>query len=110
MQRGTLINTGLQPGGDAVERDGNRFQRFPPCPSTQASGAILLYSTGAIHGFNNLAQADAKALAVVTPALLGPDFIKEAAAIVNAGGPPDVSKLSAVMSKHGLVAVMPGTS
>ena len=51
-----------------------------------------------------------KALAVVTPALLGPDFFKEAAAIVNAGGPPDVKKLNAVMAKHGLVAVMPGAS
>jgi len=52
-------------------------------------------------------QTDAKALAVITPALLGPDFFKAAAAIVNVGGPPDVKKLSGVMAKHGLVAVMP---
>jgi hypothetical protein len=57
-------------------------------------------------GFNNLKQTDVKALAVVTPALLSPDFFKEAAAIVNAGGPPDVNKLNVVMAKHGLVAVM----
>ena len=62
---------------------------------------------GAVHGFNNLGQTDAKALAVVTPALLGPDFFKETAAIVNAGGPPDVEKLKAVLAKHGLVAVTP---
>ena len=62
---------------------------------------------GAVHGFNNLKQADAKALAVVTPALLGPDFFKETAAIVNAGSPPDPEKLKAVLAKHGLVAVMP---
>src|SRR4029077_20808322 len=62
---------------------------------------------GAVHGFNNLKQTDAKGLAIVTPALIGPDFFKEMAAIVNAGGPPDIEKLKAVLAKHGLVAVMP---
>lgn len=59
-----------------------------------------------MHGFNNLKQVDAKALAVVTPALISPDYFREIAAIVNAGGPPDVEKIKAVMAKHGLVAVM----
>ena len=62
---------------------------------------------GTVHGFNNLGQTDAKALAVVTPALLSPDFFKETAAIVNAGGPPDVEKLKAVLAKHGLVPAQP---
>ncbi len=62
---------------------------------------------GAVHGFNNLKQTDVKALAIITPALLGPDFFRQAAAIVNAGGPPDVEKLKAVMLKHGLVPAMP---
>ena len=62
---------------------------------------------GAVHGFNNLKQVDAKALAVVTPALLGPAFFKETATIVNAGGPPDLEKLKAVLAKHGLVAITP---
>jgi quercetin dioxygenase-like cupin family protein len=65
---------------------------------------------GVVHGFNNLQQTHAKALAVITPALLGPDFFKETAAIVNAGGPPDLQKLKAVLAKHGLVAVMPPTA
>src|SRR3974390_278146 len=43
----------------------------------------------AVHGFNNLTQTNVKALAIITPALLGPDFFKEAAVIVNAGGAPD---------------------
>jgi hypothetical protein len=63
-----------------------------------------------VHGFDNLKQTDAKALAVVTPALISPDFFKEAAAIVNAGGPPDMEKLRVVLAKHGLVAVMPQNS
>ena len=70
-------------------------------------GESCFIPRGAVHGFNNLKQTDAKALAVVTPGLIGPDFFKEAAAIVNGGGPPDVEKLKAVMLKHGLVPAMP---
>ena len=70
-------------------------------------GETCFIPRGAVHGFNNLKQTDVKALAVITPALLGPDFFREAAAIVNAGGPPDVEKLKAVLLKHGLVPAMP---
>ena len=70
-------------------------------------GESCFVPRGAVHGFNNLKQTDVKGLAIITPALLGPDFFKEAAAIVNAGGPPDVEKLKAVMAKHGLVPAMP---
>jgi quercetin dioxygenase-like cupin family protein len=70
-------------------------------------GETCFIPRGAVHGFNNLKQAAVKGLAVITPALLGPDFFKEAAAIVNAGGPPDVEKLKTVLLKHGLVPVMP---
>jgi quercetin dioxygenase-like cupin family protein len=73
-----------------------------------APGESFFIPRGAVHGFNNLKQTAVKALAVITPALLGPDFFKEAAAVVNAGGPPDIARLNAVMAKHGLVAVPPG--
>ena len=72
-----------------------------------APGESCFIPRGAVHGFNNLKQTNAKGLAVITPALLGPDYFKEMAAIVNAGGPPDVEKLKLVMLKHGLVPVMP---
>src|SRR6058998_4097542 len=71
-------------------------------------GESCFVPRGAVHGFNNLKQTDVKALAIVTPALIGPDYFKAMATIVNTGGPPDVKKLNAVMAKHGLVAVMPG--
>jgi quercetin dioxygenase-like cupin family protein len=70
-------------------------------------GESYFIPRGAAHGFDNLKQVDAKALAVVTPALIGSEFFEEMAAIVNAGGPPDVEKLKAVMAKHGLVPVKP---
>ena len=72
-----------------------------------APGETCFIPRGAVHGFNNLKQEDAKALAVITPALLGPIFFKEVAEIVNAGGPPDLEKLKLVMMKHGLVPVIP---
>jgi quercetin dioxygenase-like cupin family protein len=76
-------------------------------PRDIGPGESCFVPRGAVHGFNNLKQTDAKGLAVITPALLGPEFFKEAAAIVNAGGPPDVEKLKAVMVKHGLVPALP---
>ena len=39
-------------------------------------GESCFVPRGAVHGFNNLKQTDVKALAIVTPALLGPDFFK----------------------------------
>ena len=76
-------------------------------PVDIAPGESCFIPRGAVHGFNNLKPVGAKALAVVTPALIGPDFFKEMAALVNAGGPPDLAKMSAVMAKHGLVVAMP---
>ncbi len=70
-------------------------------------GETCFIPRGAVHGFDNLKQEDAKALAVITPALLGSIFFKEVAEIVNAGGPPDLQKLRLVMTKHGLVPVVP---
>ena len=71
------------------------------------AGETCFIPRGAVHGFNNFGRQDAKALAVITPALLGPDFFREAGALVNAGGPADLGKLKAVLLKHGLVPVMP---
>lgn len=73
-------------------------------------GESCFIPRGAVHGFNNLKQTDAKALAVVTPALIGPEFFREMAAILSAGGPPDVEKIKAVMARHGLVPALPRAS
>jgi quercetin dioxygenase-like cupin family protein len=70
-------------------------------------GESCFIPRGALHGFSNLKSNDAKGLAVVTPARIGPEFFIETAAIVNVGGPPDLQKIKAVMAKHGLVAGEP---
>jgi quercetin dioxygenase-like cupin family protein len=67
-------------------------------------GEALCIPRGAVHQFDNTHDVGAKALAVVTPGLLGPEYFREVAAILDAaaGGPPDFLALGAVMRKHGL--------
>ena len=59
---------------------------------------------GAVHRFDNRGDVDAKALAIATPGVIGPDFFREVGAILDAaaGGPPDLAALGAVMRRHGL--------
>jgi quercetin dioxygenase-like cupin family protein len=76
-------------------------------PVDIAAGGTCFIPRGAVHGFNNLQQTTAKALAVVTPALIGPEYFREMAAIIDAGGPPDLQKIKAVMTRHGLVLALP---
>ena len=67
-------------------------------------GEVLLIPRGAMHQFDNAGDRDAKALAVVTPGILGPDYFREVAAILDAaaGGGPDYAALGEVMQRHGL--------
>ncbi len=73
-------------------------------------GESCFIPRGAVHGFKNLRENNARALAVVTPALIGPNFFQECADIVNAGGPPDLEKMKAVLLKHGLVPAIPAVA
>jgi hypothetical protein len=63
-----------------------------------------LIPRGAVHHFDNSGDVDAKALAIITPGVLGPDFLREVAAILDAadGGRPDLAAIAAVMRRHGL--------
>ena len=67
-------------------------------------GESHFIARGAVHHFDNRHDVDAKALAIVTPGILGPDFFREVAAILDAahGGPPDLAAIAAVMRRHGL--------
>ena len=67
-------------------------------------GEALCIRRGAVHQFDNTHDIDAKALAVVTPGILGPGYFREVAAILDAaaGGPPDFVALGEVMRRHGL--------
>lgn len=73
-------------------------------PVDVGPGEALLIPRGAVHQFDNTRDVDARALAVVTPGLLGPDYFLEVAAVLDAaaGGPPDFAALGEVMRRHGL--------
>ena len=74
--------------------DGKPFEVGP--------GQALCIPRGAVHRFDNNGDQDAKALCVVTPAGIGPQYFQEIQAVIAAGGPPDRAKLAEVMRRHGL--------
>jgi quercetin dioxygenase-like cupin family protein len=73
-------------------------------PTEIGPGQVLCIPRGAVHQFDNGGDGDARALAIVTPGLLGPDYFREVAAVLDAAvaGPPDLAAIAAVMRRHGL--------
>jgi len=61
---------------------------------------------GAVHHFINRADQTARALVIMTPDI-GARYFHDVGAVVNAGGPPDRTKLLEVMSRYGLVPAAP---
>ena len=67
-------------------------------------GEVLCIRRGVVHKFENEGEVDAKVLAIVSPGVLGPEYFRDVAAVVDAaaGGPPDPAAIGAVMLRHGL--------
>jgi quercetin dioxygenase-like cupin family protein len=72
-------------------------------------GQVLCIPRGAVHRFDNNGSQDVKALCLITPAAIGPQFFREAAEVIDAaaGGPPDRAKIAEIMRRHGLVPAPP---
>jgi quercetin dioxygenase-like cupin family protein len=72
-------------------------------------GQALCIPRGAVHRFDNNTIHKAKALCVISPAAIGPEYFREVAEIgrAAAGGPPDRSRLIEVMLRHGLTPALP---
>ncbi len=81
--------------------DGQRVEVGP--------GQALCIPRGAVHRFDNNGAVDVKALCVITPAAIGPEYFREAAELVRAaaGGPPDRVKMVEIMRRHGLTPAPP---
>jgi quercetin dioxygenase-like cupin family protein len=73
-------------------------------PIDVGPGEVIVIPRSAVHHFDNTRDVNARALAIVTPGILGPDFFREVAAILDAAvaGPPDFAAIAAVMRRHGL--------
>lgn len=78
-------------------------------PIEVGPGQALCIPRGAIHRFDNHRNLDARALCVVTPAAIGPQFFREVAEQIDAaaGGPPDGVKMAEIMRRHGLTPAPP---
>jgi quercetin dioxygenase-like cupin family protein len=78
-------------------------------PIDVGPGEALCIPRGAIHRFDNNRSQDAKALCVITPAAIGPQFFRDSAAVINvaAGGPPDRAKMTEIMIRYGLTPAPP---
>ncbi|WP_298258481.1 cupin domain-containing protein [Bradyrhizobium sp.] len=74
-------------------------------------GQALCIPRGAIHRFDNDGGQDVKALCVITPAALGPQYFRETAEVIKAaaGGPPDRTKMAEIMRRYGLTPAPPQT-
>jgi len=70
-------------------------------------GEALLIRRGVVHHFDNTGDVEAKALAIVTPGILGSGYFRDVADVLEAaaGGPPDFAALGEVMRRHGLTPV-----
>ncbi len=78
-------------------------------PIEVGPGQALCIPRGAVHRFDNFGGADVKQLAVISPAIMGPAYFREAAEVIGAaaGGPPDPAKMTAVFRRHGMTVAPP---
>lgn len=71
-------------------------------------GQALCVPRGAVHRFENLGSNDVIQLAVITPAVMGPAYFREAAELLgDAGGPPDRAKMMDIFQRHGMTIAAP---
>ena len=78
-------------------------------PIEVGPGQALCIPRGAVHRFDNLGSEDAKQLAVISPAIMGPAYFREAAEVIGtaAGGSPDRAKMMDVFRRHGMTVAAP---
>ena len=73
-------------------------------------GQRVFSPRGVVHYFANRGLEPAHVLVCGTPARVGPEYFRELAALVAAGGPPDMEKIGNVMRRNACQRVAPSTS
>src|SRR5512136_3445462 len=78
-------------------------------PIEVGPGQALCIPRGAVHRFDNLGSENVKQLCVISPAIMGPAYFREAAEVIGAaaGGPPDRAKMADVFRRHGMTVAAP---
>src|SRR3974377_1797613 len=72
-------------------------------PIEVGPGQALCIPRGAVHRFDNLGNEDVKQLAVISPAIMGPAYFREAAEVITAaaGGPAGSRETAEASRPHG---------
>ena len=78
-------------------------------PIEVGPGQALCIPRGAVHRFDNLGSEDVKQLVIITPAIMGPAYFREAAEVIGAakGGSPDPAKMMDIFRRHGMSLATP---
>ncbi len=78
-------------------------------PIPVGPGQALCIPRGAVHRFDNFGSEDVKQLCLISPAIMGPAYFREAAEAIGAagGGPPDRAKMAEIFRRHGMTIVAP---
>jgi quercetin dioxygenase-like cupin family protein len=78
-------------------------------PIEVGPGQALCIPRGAVHRFDNFGSQGVKQLAVISPAIMGPAYFREAAEVIGSsgGGPPDRAKMIEVFKRHGMTVAIP---
>jgi len=78
-------------------------------PIEVGPGQALCIPRGAVHRFENLGGENVKQLAVISPAIMGPAYFREAAEEINSatGRPPDRAKMMDIFRRHGMTLAGP---
>lgn len=78
-------------------------------PIEVGPGQALCIPRGVVHRFDNLGRENVKQLCVITPAIMGPTYFREAAEVIGAaaGGPPDRARMMDVFRRHGMTVAAP---
>ncbi len=78
-------------------------------PIEVGPGQALCIPRGAVHRFDNLGDKNVRQLVMITPAIMGPAYFREAAEVIGAasGGPPDRVKMADVFRRHGMTVAGP---
>jgi quercetin dioxygenase-like cupin family protein len=81
-------------------------------PIEVGPGQALCIPRGAAHRFDNFGAEHVKQLVVLSPAIMGPAYFREAAEVIGAaaGGPPDRAKMTEVLQRHGMTVAAPPTA
>jgi quercetin dioxygenase-like cupin family protein len=78
-------------------------------PIEVGPGQALCIPRGAVHRFDNFGSQDVKQFVVISPAIMGPAYFREAAEAIGAaaGGPPDRAKMAEIFRRHGMTLAAP---